>query len=150
MRLPSTKCAISLTSCWERCDETAFHKMYNFNHLLLIIGKDVMRLTIANVQCHSQAIGHRKRCDETAFHKMCHVTDFLLAIGKDVMRLPFKKNLQCCSHPVSSKKKIHRTAHQKYLPCYSHTVDHSRQILMGSPFEPLNQHDMLLTFYVYG
>ena len=46
------------------CDETAFHKMSNVAHILLVIGK-------------------------TAFHKMCHVTHSLLVIGEDVMRLPF-------------------------------------------------------------
>ena len=44
-----------------------------------------------NVQCHSQAMGHRKRCDETAFHKMCNVAHLLLVIGKDAIRLPFTK-----------------------------------------------------------
>jgi hypothetical protein len=72
MRLPSTECATSLTSCLERCDETVFHKIYTVTHLLLIIGKDDMRLAIA-------------------FHKMCDITHNLLVIGKDVMRLPFTR-----------------------------------------------------------
>jgi len=35
-----------LTSCWSRkkCDEAAFHKMWNVTHSLLVTGKDVMRL----------------------------------------------------------------------------------------------------------
>jgi len=92
MRLEFTKCAMSLTSCWsyigkgvmrlsqkvqchslaighrKRCDETAFHKMWNVTHLLWVMGK---------------------KCDETAFHKMCNVivTNNLLVIEKDVMRL---------------------------------------------------------------
>jgi len=27
----------------KKCDETAFHKMWNVTHSLLVIGKDVMR-----------------------------------------------------------------------------------------------------------
>ena len=38
------------------CDETAFHKMCNVTHKLLVIGKDVMRLPFTNVQCHSQSV----------------------------------------------------------------------------------------------
>ncbi len=70
MRLPFTKCAMSLTPCWsqERCDEsheTALHKTCNVTHLLLVIGNDVMsESALENVQCHSLAVGHRKRCDE--------------------------------------------------------------------------------------
>ena len=47
----------------KRCDQTAFHKMCNVTHLLLVIRKDVI----------------------TAFHKMCNVTHLLLFIGKDVI-----------------------------------------------------------------
>ena len=50
-----------------KCDETAFHKMCNVIYSLLVIGKNVMRLPLTNVQCHSLAVGH----------------------GKYVMRLPF-------------------------------------------------------------
>ena len=106
----------------KRCNETAFHKMCNVTHKLLVIGKDVMRLPFTNyklcnatylllvigkdtmslaqiVQCHSLAVGQRKRCNETAFHIMCNVTHKLLVIGKDAMRLSFIKcamSLTCC------------------------------------------------------
>ena len=75
----------------KRCDDSAFHKMCNITHKLLVIGKDVMRLPFTIVQCHSLAVGGRKRCDETGFHKMYNVTHLLLVIGTDVMRLSFTK-----------------------------------------------------------
>jgi len=119
MRLPFTKCAMSLTRCWskeeiwwdylwqnvqchslafghrKRCDEAAFHKMCNVTHSLLVIGTDGMKL-FTNVHCHSQAMGHRKICDETSFQQICNVTHFLSwwYVGKYVMsllRLPFTK-----------------------------------------------------------
>ena len=89
MRQSKTSNVLGLTS-W-RCDDTTFHKMCNVTHILLVIGKDVMRLLLGNVQCHSLAVGHREWYDETAFHKVCNVTHLLLVIGKDVMRLPFTK-----------------------------------------------------------
>ena len=66
VRLPFTKCPMSLTRCWslKRCDETAFHKMCNI--------------------CHSQTVGHRKRCWD-CLSQMCIITHKLLAIGRDVM-----------------------------------------------------------------
>ena len=115
MRLPFIKCALSLTFCWlykqiwwdcfsqnvqshslpvsnrKTCHKTAFEKMWNITHKLLVIGKALMRLPLQNVQCHSQAVCHRKRCDETAFHRMCNATHSLLIIGEDVMRQPFTK-----------------------------------------------------------
>ena len=86
----------------------------NVTHKLLVKGQDVQwwdKLS-QNLQCHSQAVGHRKRCCDAAFHRMCNVThslfiirkmwwdchsqicnftNFLLVIGKDVMRLSFTK-----------------------------------------------------------
>ena len=118
----------------KRCNETAFHKMCNVTHKLLVIGKDVMRLSFTkcamslttcwsyekmwwdclsqNVQYHSLAGGHWKGCDETVFHKMCNVTHKLLAIGKDVMRLPFTT---CASHSlaVGHRKRCDETALHK-------------------------------------
>src|SRR6266576_3407727 len=64
LRLAFTKCPMSLTICWSQetqhfnkyamsrtscrcrkgCEETAFHKMCDVTHFLLIIGKGVMRL----------------------------------------------------------------------------------------------------------
>ena len=70
-------------------DETAFHKICNVTHLLLVIGKDVMSCLSQNVQCCSLAAHHRIKCDESAFCKMCNVTHLLLVIGKGVMRLHF-------------------------------------------------------------
>ena len=62
--LPFTILAMSLTFCWsyKRSNETAFHKMCNVAHRLLIIIE----------RCYA----------EMAF---CNVTHFLLVIGKDVM-----------------------------------------------------------------
>ena len=82
--------------------------MCNVTYKLLVIGKDLMPFTIVqchsqaighrkrfmpftNVQCHSQTVGNMKRCDGIAFHKMCNVTHSLLVIGRDVMKLPFMK-----------------------------------------------------------
>ena len=82
MRLPYTRCWMSLTRCWSQ-EEMWWDCLSQ------------------NVQCHSLAVGCRKRCDETAFPKMCNVTHFLLVIGKDVMRLPFTKcamSLTSCCH----------------------------------------------------
>src|SRR6266576_2994373 len=73
----------------KRGDDSAFDKICNVTHSLLVIQKDVMRLPFTNVQSHSQTVGHKKRCDEvTVIHKMYNVTHSLLVIGKDLMRLP--------------------------------------------------------------
>ena len=48
------------------CNETAFYKMCNVTHILLVIGKH-------------------------AFHRLCNVTHILLVMGENVMRLPFMK-----------------------------------------------------------
>ena len=89
--------------------------MCNVTHLLLVIGKDVLRL---NVEYHSLAVGHRQRGEEAAFHmcnvthqllgigkdvetashEMCSVTHSLLGRGKDVMRLSFRN----CAMPLTS------------------------------------------------
>ena len=82
IRLPFTKCAISLTSCW------SWEKVW-------------WDCLSQNVQSHSLSVGHRKRCDETTFQRMCNVifTHKLLAItGKYVMRLPYIK----CAMPLTS------------------------------------------------
>ena len=75
MRLPFIKFIISLTPCGllERSDnQTAFHKMCNVTHKLLVI--EGVKLPSQNVQwSHSQTVGHRKRYGETTFHKMCNV-----------------------------------------------------------------------------
>ena len=74
------------------CDETAFQKMCNVAHTLMVIEKDVMRLLFRKsyVQCCSLPV-----CDEIAFHKTCNLTHFLF-----VMRLIFT-NEQSHSLPVS-------------------------------------------------
>ena len=41
-------------------DETAFHKMFNVTHMLMVVGKDVMRMSSQNVDCHSQPVDHRE------------------------------------------------------------------------------------------
>jgi hypothetical protein len=79
-----------------------------------------MGVSFTNLECHSQAVGHR---NETAFHKMwddthillvigmrlpfiemCNVTNRLLVIGKDVMRPPFHKMCNA-SLPVGYSKR---------------------------------------------
>ena len=62
-----------------------------------------------NVQCHSQAVGHRKRCDETAFNNMCNITYFLLVIGKDRL----SQGVQCHSLPIGHRKRCEETAFHK-------------------------------------
>ena len=98
VRLPFTKHAMSLTSYWsqekmqwnclsqnpqcysqavghrKRRNETAFHKILNVTHSLLVIEKMCLS---QNVQCHSLPVGHMKRCYQTAFHKVCNVTHSL-------------------------------------------------------------------------
>ena len=94
-------------------DWTADHKMCNVTHKLFVIGDMCQWDCLSqDVQCHSQAVGHRKECmkvpftkhamsdtlavghrkrwHEAAFHKMCNDTYLLLVIG-NVMRLPFTK-----------------------------------------------------------
>ena len=88
MRLPFTKCAISLTDYWskKRCDD----KMCN----VTLPGGQKKRCDDClsqNMQCHSQTVGHRKRYDKSDFHKMSNVTHKLLIIGNDVMRLTYTK-----------------------------------------------------------
>ena len=100
MRLPFTKCARSLTSCWSLENmrwDCPGHNMWNDTHKLWVIERNVMRLPFTecqcalnvthflwsskkmwldclshNVQCHSLPVGHRKRSDpsQTAFHKI--------------------------------------------------------------------------------
>ena len=134
MRLPFTKCAISLTNCWswenmwsdclsqnvqcdsqtvghrKICNETAFYKMCNVTHILLVIGEDVTRLPFTKcpvaLTCYS---GHRQRCDETAFHKMCNVTHKLLVMWWDC----FSQNDQCHSLAIGHRKRCDETAFHK-------------------------------------
>jgi hypothetical protein len=46
-----------------RCDETALHKMCDVTHSLLVIWKNVMKLTSWNVQGYSLTVVHRKKCE---------------------------------------------------------------------------------------
>ena len=100
-----------------------------------------------NVQCHSQAVGHRKRCDETTFHKMCNVTDLLLAIGKRCDETTCSWNVQCHSLPIwGYRKSCDENAQAFDKMC---NVTHILlDIGIRSSFEVLNQHDML-TSYIY-
>ena len=61
MKVPFTnmQCHLQTVGHSKRCDETAFHKMCNAAHKLLIIGKDVMNLP-QNVKSHSLAVGHSR------------------------------------------------------------------------------------------
>ena len=120
----------------KRSDETAFHKMCNITHLLLVVGKDWMRLPSTkcathillvigkdlikqNVQCHSQSIGHRTISDETAFHTMCNATHNLLVIEKmwwDCL----SQHVQCHPHPVVEDWRCEETAfHTMYNVTHS-------------------------------
>ncbi len=90
-------CHSQAASHMKWCDETAFHRVHNVTHKLLIRGKGVMRLPSTIVQCYY--VTHKllvigKKCDGTAFHKLCNVTYKLLVIEKDVMRLPFTNSMQ--------------------------------------------------------
>ena len=114
------------------CDsETGFHKMCNVTDLLLVIVKDVMRVPVTqctmsltscwsweemwwdclsqHVQCHLQAVGHRKWCDETGFHKRCNVTHKLLVMGKDGWDY-LSQNMQCYSLAVGHRERCDKTA----------------------------------------
>ncbi len=70
MRLHLTKCHSPAVGHRKRGDESAIHKMCNVAHLLLVIGKDVMRLSFTNCAMFTHS---------------------LLVIGKYMMRLPFPK-----------------------------------------------------------
>ena len=74
-------------------------EMCNVTHMLLVIEKQVMKLPFTKyMQCHSQAVGHKKRCDETAFHTNLQCIHHLLVIGL-VMRLLFTKLcIECQAH----------------------------------------------------
>ncbi len=68
--------------------------MWNVTHILLVVGKDVMRvMTLPFTEC-GMSLTNCWSCDKNhkiAFHKMCNVTYILLVIAKDVMRLPFTR-----------------------------------------------------------
>ena len=161
---------LSLTSCWPKdemwwdcssqnvqchsqtvvrktADETAFHKMCNVTHCLLVMEKNGMRLpftkcamlptscwswekmwwvTFRKCEFHSLPVSHRKRCDETAFHKIWNVTNFLLVIGKDVMKLPFTE----CAMPLTScqtYEKMWWDCLSQNVQCHSLTVGHRKR-----------------------
>src|SRR6266550_933732 len=79
MRLPFTKCAMSLTTClsWETGLPSTKCAMSLTN--CCIVGQYIMRLPFT--KC-AMSLTHcdMKRCDESAFCKMCNVTDLLLVI----------------------------------------------------------------------
>ena len=83
-------------------------------NLLLVIGKDVLRLPFTKVQCHSQTVGHRRGYDKTAFHKMCNGAHSLLIIGKDMMRLP-SQHLHFHSQTVGHRKDVMRLPFTKHV-----------------------------------
>ena len=121
----------SLLVIWKKNDVTGFHKLCNVTHLLLVTGKDVMRLPFTkyamlltrcwsqvkmwdcpskNRQCHSLPVGHMKRCDETiALHKISNVTHFLLVIERETMKLPFTK-CTMTSQTIGHRKGCDETA----------------------------------------
>ena len=76
----------------KRCDEDAFHKMCNITHRLLVIGNNVMRLTLTKCEItHSLSVIGKDVIRLPLNHKMYSVTHKLAVIGKDIMRLPFTK-----------------------------------------------------------
>jgi hypothetical protein len=117
----------------ESCDETAFHKICNVTHKLLVIGKNVMRLP----------------------HKMCAVTHRLLVIGKDVMRLPFTKPVMSLTSCWSSEKMwwdcfspnvqyyshkllvIGKDGVSQNLYCHSLPVGQRKKNMMKLPFDKI-------------
>ena len=147
MRLTFTKCAVSLTSCCQLVivgkdvtHGTAFHKMCNVTHSLLVIGKDVIKkrlpFTSHNVQCHSQTVGHRKmwsdchsqnmqchrladghrnrRFDETGFHKKCVMSlTNCWSYGRMWWNCHLSQNVQCHSLPVDYRERCDETAFHK-------------------------------------
>ena len=109
----------------KQCDEIAFHKMCNVTHLLLVIGKDVVRLP---------------------FQKMCTITHCLLVIGKDEMRLlftnmcnvaylllvkgkdmPFTKKWNETHFLLVIGKDCDQTGFHKNVQCYPQSVGHRRR-----------------------
>ena len=142
--LPFTKCATSLTFCWEkkRCDEAAFHKMC-VTHLL---GKDVMSpfpkmcnlsLTccwswekkdmmklpfMCNVTTHKLLVIGKERYGETAFHVQCHSQP--VGDRKRCDEINFHKMCNV-THSLHARKRCDDTAFQK-VQCHSlQTVDHT-------------------------
>ena len=75
---------------------TAFHTVCNVTHNLLVIAKDVMRLSFTKCALNdaSLPVGNRKRYNETAFQKMCNVTHKLLVMSDEVTA--FHKSLTFC------------------------------------------------------
>src|SRR6266576_1187896 len=99
VRLTLTKYAMSLTRCWEKCGETTFHKTYNVTHLLLFIGKDVIRLCVTKCAISlTFCCCHRKRCDETALQKMLQCNLLSVGYSKRCDETDFHKimSLTCC------------------------------------------------------
>ena len=112
MKLPFAKCHSQAVGHRKRGHKTAFHKLCNVTHMLLVIGKDVIRLPfikgamsltfcwswermswgylLQKVQCHSHAV-----------------------MGKDIMRLPFTQGTMSCSLAVGHKQRCHETAFHK-------------------------------------
>ena len=115
MRLPFTKYAMTLTRCWS-WEKMSFHKMCNITHFLLVIGKmwwDSDCLS-QNVQCHSHPVSHRNKHDETAFHRMHNVTHSLLFMGMMWWEC-ISQYVQCHSLPVGHKKRCDETAFHKNI-----------------------------------
>ena len=105
---------MSLTACWSEENvllnhETGFHKSCNIAHILLVIGKDVIRLAFTKCALSLTCCWHRKRWDEIACNKMCNPTNNLLVMGKDVMR----QDMQCHSQPVHHRKRFDETPFHK-------------------------------------
>ena len=144
-------------------------QMCNITHMLLVIRKHVTRLPFTNVQWHSHAVGHEKRCDEIAFHK-CAISPTNCWSEERMWWHCLSQNMQCYSLPVGHSNRCNETAFHKNLQSCLHTVSHRGKYMdqlvrnicnvtyllfeIGKhlwsrrlSFEPLNQHDMLLTFY---
>ena len=108
MRLPFTKCAMSLTSCWswKMWWECLSQNVQCYPPTVICVYDTYIRLSFTKCAWHLLAVFHRQGCDETVFHntaqcyqpavghrmrllftKICNVTHLLLVIGKDEIRV---------------------------------------------------------------
>src|SRR6266576_5804563 len=79
---------------------------------------------------------------------MCNVTHSLLVIGKDVIRLP-STIIFNVAHILSVIGKRYIEPLLRNICNVTHILLAVATFLIRSSFELLNQHDMLLTFYVH-
>ena len=100
--------------------------MCNVTHKLFTIGQDVMRQPIWKIH-------------------IVQVTYRLLVIGQDVMRFPFRRNVECQSHPVVHRIRCDETMFQKIAECHSHSTAGHRARCNETIFLP---ESMLFTHFL--